>query len=130
MRVNFKKKPRKFTFRGVTIKDLGKIYLKNNEMVSFVNNSGKECDFAQKSWGFYTCPSVNGRLKTEGFKTALASNKDKRLYVLVVDKNKIPLEKGANIFLFPRNDASFSGMKRKLLKRLILNRTEPNFAAI
>ncbi len=89
MRIKLKKKPRKFTFRGVTIKDLGKIYLKNNEMVSFVNTSGKECDFAQKSWGFYTCPSINGRLKNEGFKTALALNKDNRLYVLVVDENKI-----------------------------------------
>ena len=89
MRIKLKKKPRKFTFRGVTIKDLGKIYLKNNEMVSFVNTSGKECDFAQKSWGFYTCPSINGRLKNEGFKTALALNKDNRLYVLVVDKDKI-----------------------------------------
>ena len=89
MKVKFKKEPREFTFKSVTIKDLGKIHLENNEMVSFVNNSGKECDFVQKSWGFYTCPSVNGRLKHEGFKTALASNKEKRLYVLTVDKDKI-----------------------------------------
>ena len=88
MKVKFKKEPREFTFRGVTIKDLGKVYLENNEMLSFVNNSGKECDFVQKSWGYYVCPSVIGRLKSEGFKTALVINKEKRLYVLEVDKDK------------------------------------------
>ncbi len=89
MKTKFKKEPREFTYRDITIKDFGKVYLENNEMVSFVNNLGKECDFVQKSWGYYVCPSVNGRLKNEGFKTALTSNKEKRLYVLAVDKDKI-----------------------------------------
>ena len=89
MKIKLKDEPRKFTFKDITLSDMGKIHLENNEMVSFVNQSGKECDFVQKSWGFYVCPSVNGRLKHEGFKTALVSNTDKRLYVLVVDKDKI-----------------------------------------
>ncbi len=89
MQTKFKSEPRKFTFKNITISDMGKIHLENDEMISFVNNSGKECDFVQKSWGYYVCPSVNGRLKHEGFKTALTSNKEKRLYVLVVDKDKI-----------------------------------------
>lgn len=89
MKTDFKNQPRKFTFKNITINDMGKIYLENDEMVSFQNKSGKECDFTAKSWGFYICPSVNGRLKNEGFKTALTCNKEKRLYILVVDNNKI-----------------------------------------
>ena len=89
MKIKLRDEPRKFTFKDITLSDMGKIHLENNEMVSFVNQSGKECYFVQKSWGFYVCPSVNGRLKQEGFKTALVSNTDKRLYVLVVDKDKI-----------------------------------------
>lgn len=89
MKIDLKKTPREFTFKDITIKDFGKIYLGDNEQISFVNKSGKEVDFASKSWGFYICPSVNGRLKNEGFKTALTCSKEKRLYVLVVDILKI-----------------------------------------
>ena len=89
MKTNFKNKPREFTIKNVTIKDLGKIFLEDDEMVSFVTKSGKECDFTSKSWGFYVCPSVNGRLKHEGFKTALTSNKEKRLYILAVNTDKM-----------------------------------------
>ena len=89
MKTDFKKTPREFTFKNITIKDYGKIHLNNDEMVSFVTKNGKECDFAAKSWGFYVCPSVNGRLKNEGFKTALTCSVEKRLYVFAVDTDKI-----------------------------------------
>ena len=89
MRAKFKRTPRIFDVKGYKIKDYGKIYLKDGEMVSFVTKSGRECDFAAKEWGFYLGPSVNSRLKNQGFKAALALNEKGQLYVLAVEKDKI-----------------------------------------
>jgi len=58
-------------------------------MVSFVTESGCECDFSAKEWGFYLGPSLNSRLKKEGFKTALVVNESGQIYVHAVEKNKI-----------------------------------------
>ena len=43
---------------------------------------------ASKSWGFYATPSINGRLKTEGFKVALVVNECNKIYLMVVEKDK------------------------------------------
>ena len=86
METEFKATPRTFEVKGVTLKDCGKIKLDQDEMVSFVTPEGRECDFTAKSWGFYLGPSVNGRLKNEGFKTALTANPDGRLYILAVEE--------------------------------------------
>lgn len=72
----------------VIISDVGKIELNDNEMISFVTKSGREHDFVAKEWGFYATPSVNSRLKNEGFKTALVKNQSGNIYVMVVDKDK------------------------------------------
>lgn len=71
--------------RSVEISDCGRVYLGPDEQVTFVSPSGKEYDFAAKSWGFYVTPSVNGRLKRQGFKTALVKNSFAQYYVMVVD---------------------------------------------
>lgn len=89
MELNLKKTPREFEVKGVRIKDFGKIFLDKNEMVSFKTKSGKEYDFVAKEWGFYATPSVNSRLKKEGFKTALIVNESNQLYVMSVEKEKI-----------------------------------------
>lgn len=89
MRIDIKNIPREFTVKKFTIKDYGKIYLDNDEMVSFKTKSGKEFDFAAKEWGFYATPSVNSRLKNEGFKTALVVNENNQLYVMSVEKEKL-----------------------------------------
>jgi len=89
MKTKLKKEPRVFEVKGCKIKDYGKIYLENDEMVSFVTASGKECDFAAKDWGFYLGPSVNSRLKNEGFKVALVVNEKGQLYVHAVENEKI-----------------------------------------
>ena len=91
METKFKNKPRVFKVKNHSIIDLGKIYLDSNEMISFVTKDGRECDFAAKEWGFYLGPSLNSRLKGEGFKTALAINENNQLYVLAVEKDKIDL---------------------------------------
>jgi hypothetical protein len=89
MRTQFKDQPRVFSVKGHKIKDFGKIFLKAGEMISFVTPKGEECDFAAKEWGFYLGPSLNDRLKNEGFKTALVLNEKGQLYVLAVSKTKM-----------------------------------------
>ncbi|EQB34421.1 hypothetical protein M947_11100 [Sulfurimonas hongkongensis] len=84
-----KEKPRTFEVNNIQIKDFGKIILEKNEMVSFKTNSNKEYDFVAKEWGFYATPSINGRLKKEGFKTALVKNSFKKYYINVVDIDKM-----------------------------------------
>ena len=91
MRIKLRSKPRIFEVNAGKIKDLGKIYLNDCEMISFVTKSGRECDFAAKKWGFYLGPSLNSRLKKEGFKVALVINKKGQLYVNAVEKDKIKL---------------------------------------
>lgn len=91
MKTNLKALPRVFEVKGVWIKDCGKIRLNAWEMVSFVTKTGKECDFTATNWGFYVCPSVNSRLKNEGFKVALVLNEKGQLYVNAVETGKIGL---------------------------------------
>jgi hypothetical protein len=88
MRTKILKKPRLFSVNDVELKDYGKIKLDKNEMISFVTKSGKEYDFTAKEWGFYVTPSINGRLKREGFKVALVKNKAGKIYVMAVEKEK------------------------------------------
>lgn len=90
MKINKKEPPRKFVVGEsdqTEISDCGQIFLESDEQVSFVTASGKEHDFAAKSWGFYATPSVNARLVNEGFKTALVKNSQGRFYIMVVDKD-------------------------------------------
>ena len=88
MKIKIRNKPRSFNFNDILIKDYGKIKLDKNEMVSFVTKSGKEYDFTSKDWGFYVTPSINGRLKKEGFKIAMVINKLRNIYIMAVEKEK------------------------------------------
>ena len=84
--------PRKFTIGNHTdieISDCGKIELQTDELVTFTTKSGKEYDFVKKNWGFYATPSLNGRLKKEGFKSALVRNSYEKLFILVVEENRL-----------------------------------------
>ncbi|HID28861.1 MAG TPA: hypothetical protein EYP19_02520, partial [Desulfobacterales bacterium] len=75
--------------QDIEMHDCGRMYLHPDEQITFVTPSGKEHDFAAKSWGFYATPSINSRLKDQGFKTALVRNRSGRLYVMVVEKEKL-----------------------------------------
>ena len=81
--------PRSFTVgknSEIEIKDVGDVHLSTNEQLTFVTEqSGARYDFVRKDWGFYATPSVNGRLKKEGFKTALVENLQGRIYIMVVE---------------------------------------------
>jgi hypothetical protein len=87
-----KKKPRNFNVgikKNITIKDMGEINLSSNEQITFITQDKKRYDFCRKDWGFYATPSINHRLKKEGFRTALVKNSQNRLYIMVVDKKFI-----------------------------------------
>jgi hypothetical protein len=88
MKIKISKKPRIFTIKDIQIKDYGKIKLDTNEMISFITESGKEYDFVAKDWGFYMTPSINGRLKREGFKIAIVKNEAGKIYIMAVEKEK------------------------------------------
>lgn len=84
-------KARVFSVKGHEIKDLGKILLGTNELITFKTSSGKNFDFVSKEWGFYATPSINDRLKKEGFKTALVVNEIDQLYIMAVEEDKLDI---------------------------------------
>jgi hypothetical protein len=85
--------PREFSIAGVEIKEYGRIELAENEMITMVSESGRECDFTSKEWGFYLAPSINGRLRDQGFKVALVRNQAGKLFINAVEVNKMDLFK-------------------------------------
>lgn len=94
--MNFDEKnpPRVFAVganRQIDIKDCGVVALEADEQVTFVSPEGREYDLAAKEWGFYATPSMNGRLRDQGFKTALVRNSIGRYFVMIVDLNKTDL---------------------------------------
>jgi hypothetical protein len=74
-----------FDKKGV-IKDCGSVFLSPDEQVTLKTNKGAEYDVTRKSWGFYATPSINGRLSSFGFRTALVKNRIKRYFVMLVEK--------------------------------------------
>ena len=94
MKLNIRDAPRLFDVgigKNITISDYGDIYLSDDEQVTFVRKNSQRFDFVAKSWGYYVTPSINGRLKSEGFKVALVRNAQGRLYVMAVDASKMRL---------------------------------------
>jgi hypothetical protein len=75
--------------KKIILKDCGKISLEPDEMVTFVTKEGHGYDLTRKSWGFYATPSMNGRLKREGFKSALVRNAKGLYFLLLVESDKI-----------------------------------------
>ena len=74
---------------SITIKHTCSIELGHNEQITFLNESKDEYDVVRKSWGFYATPSLNGRLINNNFKSALVKNEKKKIYIMIVEKNKI-----------------------------------------
>lgn len=91
MKVMKKKPPRVFKAgikNNISILDCARIYLRQNEQVTFMTKGGREYDVTAKEWGFYATPSLNSRLKKQGFKTALVKNTQGRYFVMLVEKDK------------------------------------------
>tara|TARA_Y100001970_G_C14135961_1_gene804282 strand:- start:440 stop:775 length:336 start_codon:yes stop_codon:yes gene_type:complete len=90
MKILKKKPPRKFYVgNNIELKDCAKIYLNPNEQVTFLTTKKQEYDVCKKDWGFYATPSINGRLKSFNFQTALIKNiKTKKIYIFLIEKGK------------------------------------------
>lgn len=74
---------------GITIQECARISLAAGEQVTFVTPSGKRHDFVAKEWGFYATPSINKRLRDEGFKTALVRNHNTgRYFIMTVEEDR------------------------------------------
>ena len=88
-----KKKIRKFkpfANSKIVIKDCGKIFLNNDELVTFSDKNKKKFnyDITKKNWGYYATPSINKRLKNNNFESFIVLNKFKDFFIMIVYKNK------------------------------------------
>ena len=92
MKYKFTEIPRVFTVGSndhISISDFGQIHLDPNEQVTFIMDDEFEYDVARKDWGFYATPSLNGRLKSQGFKSALVKNSKAQFYIMLVHSSKL-----------------------------------------
>lgn len=83
--------PREFRVgadQRTTLKDCVHIKISPDEQVTFFTDSGAEYDVVRKDWGFYATPSINQRLSSFGFRTALVMNAQGKLYVMLVEAGK------------------------------------------
>ena len=86
--------PRRFQvgFDGsTTLTDCASISLDPNEQVTFLTTAGGQYDVVRKDWGFYATPSLNGRLKRFGFRSALVKNRGGQFFLLLVEEDKLAL---------------------------------------
>lgn len=95
MKFNLKKKPRIFSVgfdKSFNVKDYGKINVdhtdKEFELLTF-SNKKKDYDFGITNWGYYATPSINKRLKNNGYQTFLVKNIYNKIFIMVVDDNKL-----------------------------------------
>ena len=88
------KPPRKFEVSGAGLKlelsDCGSLELNSDEQVTFTTNLGGQYDVTRKSWGFYATPSMNGRLKSFGLRSALVVSKSEKIFLMLVEVGKEP----------------------------------------
>ena len=89
MFIDSKNPPREFKVglkKNIKIFDCGSISLDPDEQVTFLTEKKAEYDIVRKKWGFYATPSINGRLKDFGLRTALVRNKFNRYYIMLVEE--------------------------------------------
>lgn len=88
MKLGINDKPREFGVGTHTIRDYGRVHFQKGEMITLVSPSGRECDVTAMDWGFYLAPSLNARLRAQGFKVALVCNKEGKLFLNAVECDK------------------------------------------
>ena len=84
------KKERKFKvgINDIILKEVAKIYLNQNEMITLVKEK-TEYDIVKKNWGYYATPSINSRLLKFDLKTCVIKSKiTNNSFIILVLKNK------------------------------------------
>lgn len=91
MKFDARKPPREFSpYPGLTLKDMGDLYLGVDEQVTIRITPERGNDVLRKSWGFYLSNSLNGTLLAKGIKTALCENREsRRTFLMLVEKDKV-----------------------------------------
>jgi hypothetical protein len=92
MRIDPVEPPREFevTKRGDKLTHVADVTLADDELVTFLTDSGSEYDVVRKAWGYYATPSLNGRLREQGLRAALCAGQPRetgqsqRMYLLLV----------------------------------------------
>ena len=88
MKIERNEPPREFAVGNeprINMRDCGSVHLSADEQITLKTEAGGEYDVARKNWGFYATPSVNGRLKRFGFRTALVKNRLGQFYVMLIE---------------------------------------------
>jgi hypothetical protein len=80
--------PRRIRVGNVDLADCGELALAPDELVTLVTEDGSRWDVGRKEWGYYATPSTNRRLAGEGLRTVLASGREDKLFVLIVERGK------------------------------------------
>jgi 2-polyprenyl-3-methyl-5-hydroxy-6-metoxy-1,4-benzoquinol methylase len=117
----------------ILIRDCGKIFLKNDEIVTFSDKNNNEYDIGKKSWGYYATPSINGRLKNNNFHSYLIKNIYEKIYLMIVHNskqlnfNKYINDNHLKILLKLDNFLSTGKLNEELEKYIIKNRNCLNF---
>jgi len=86
-------KPKRYFNCGKSVKlaHVADIILEEDELITFKSKENKEYDFVCKEWGYYATPSINKRLKKNGYKAALMKNQNDEFFVVIVEIEKIKL---------------------------------------
>lgn len=75
---------------GITLQHCADVRLEPDEMVTFITPEGSEYDVVRKSWGYYATPSLQNRILKNGFRAALAQNKNtKDKFIVLVQENHL-----------------------------------------
>lgn len=88
--MKIEKKNRKFKVgvTNITLTEVAKITLKQNEIVTFINGK-TEYDIVKTGWGFYATPSINSRLLKFNLRACMIKSKvTNNSFIVLVQKNK------------------------------------------
>jgi hypothetical protein len=84
--------PRRFAvgYKGqeIQLSHVADVALDPDEQITLTTPAGREYDVVRKSWGFYATPSLNGRLRQFGLRSALVASGDRR-YLLLVEEDRM-----------------------------------------
>ncbi|MSP87944.1 MAG: hypothetical protein EXQ92_03890 [Alphaproteobacteria bacterium] len=92
MKLKERTPPRRFAVghkgREIHLSHVADIELAADEQITLTASGGHEYDIVRKSWGYYATPSLNGRLRQFGLRSALVASGERR-YLLLVEEDRM-----------------------------------------